>query len=75
MIEDVGIGAAFTRSKDLFKQTWGENVVGQAGLGVLGIFVMFPAVVLIVHGRRAGHRWGSSCSAPSASRGWSWPRP
>ncbi|MFI5047027.1 MAG: DUF6159 family protein [Acidimicrobiia bacterium] len=54
VIEDIGIGHAFTRSKDLFKQTWGENVVGQAGLGVLGIFVMFPAVVLIVTGAALG---------------------
>ena len=34
VIEDVGVGDAFKRSKELFKKTWGENVVGQAGLGV-----------------------------------------
>jgi hypothetical protein len=47
VIEDVGVGDAFKRSKDLFKQTWGENVVGQAGLGVLGFLVVLPAIALI----------------------------
>jgi len=54
VVEDIGIGAAFTRSKDLFKQTWGENVVGQAGLGVLGFFVAIPALVLIGTGAALG---------------------
>lgn len=54
VIEDVGVGDAFRRSKDLFKQTWGENVVGQAGLGVLGIFVVLPAVVLVGFGVALG---------------------
>ena len=71
VIEDIGIGPAFTRSKDLFKQTWGENVVGQAGLGVLGVFVVLPAVALIVwalrsartayRARRGRGSRGSSC--------------
>ena len=34
VIEDVGVVDAFKRSKELFKKTWGENVVGQAGLGI-----------------------------------------
>ena len=54
VIEDLAIGAAFTRSKDLFKQTWGENVVGQAGLGVLGVLVALPAVALIAGGAALG---------------------
>jgi hypothetical protein len=54
VIEDVGVGDAFRRSKDLFKRTWGENVVGQAGLGVLGIFVVAPAVVLVGFGVALG---------------------
>jgi hypothetical protein len=54
VIEDIGVGDAFRRSKDLFKQTWGENVAGQAGLGVLGIFVALPAFVLIGFGSALG---------------------
>jgi hypothetical protein len=54
VIEDVGVGHAFTRSKDLFKQTWGENVVGQAGLGVLGFVAALPAVALFAIGAALG---------------------
>ena len=54
VIEDVGVGDAFRRSKDLFKKTWGENVVGQAGLGVLSVLVVIPAVVLFTAGAALG---------------------
>jgi hypothetical protein len=54
VIEDVAVGHAFTRSKDLFKKTWGENAVGQAGLGVLGFIAVLPAVALIAIGGALG---------------------
>jgi len=54
VLEDVGIGAAFKRSKDLFRQTWGENVVGQAGLVVVGFLVTIPAIALFVIGAALG---------------------
>jgi len=54
VLEDIGIGAAFTRSKDLFRRTWGENVVGQAGLGVVGFLVTIPAVFLLMVGAALG---------------------
>ena len=54
VIEDVAVGHAFTRSKDLFKKTWGENVVGQAGLGVLGFIAVLPAVALFAIGGALG---------------------
>ena len=54
VIEDVGVGDAFRRSKDLFRKTWGENVVGQAGLGVLGFLVVIPAIVLFAVGAALG---------------------
>jgi hypothetical protein len=54
VIEDIAIGPAFKRSKDLFKQTWGENVVGQAGLGVLSFLVIIPALALIFVGAALG---------------------
>ena len=34
VLEDLGVGDALKRSKDLFKKTWGENVIGQVGLGM-----------------------------------------
>ncbi|MET0275856.1 MAG: DUF6159 family protein [Acidimicrobiia bacterium] len=54
VIEDIGVGAAFTRSKDLFKQTWGENVVGQFGLGAVGFLVTLPALAFIGIGAALG---------------------
>jgi hypothetical protein len=47
VIEDIGVGAALRRSKDLFKKTWGENVVGQAGLGIVGFVAMIPGLLVL----------------------------
>jgi hypothetical protein len=54
VIEDLGVGAALRRSKDLFKKTWGENVVGQAGLGIVGFFLMLPALLVVAIGAALG---------------------
>ncbi len=54
VIEDVGVGAAFKRSKDLFKKTWGENVVGQAGLGIIGFLAVLPGLLVIALGVATG---------------------
>src|SRR5829696_7929229 len=50
VLEDLGVGDALKRSKDLFKKTWGENVIGQFGLGAIGFLLSFPGIVLIVVG-------------------------
>jgi hypothetical protein len=47
VLEDLGVGDALRRSKDLFKKTWGENVIGQFGLGAVGFLLMIPGLVLI----------------------------
>ena len=47
VIEDVPVRAAIRRSGELFKQTWGENVIAMVGFGLLGFLAMLPAVVLI----------------------------
>jgi hypothetical protein len=54
VIEDLGVGAALTRSKDLFKKTWGENMIGQGGLGVVGILAVLPGAALIAAGIALG---------------------
>src|SRR5436190_2994042 len=54
VLEDLGVGAALRRSKDLFKKTWGENVVGQAGLGIVGFIAMLPGVLVIAIGAGLG---------------------
>lgn len=47
VLEDVGPVNALKRSKDLFVRTWGENVVGQFGLGVVGFVAGLPALLVI----------------------------
>jgi len=47
VLEDLGVGDALKRSKDLFKKTWGENVIGQFGLGAVGFLLMIPGLILI----------------------------
>lgn len=47
VLEDLGVGDALKRSKDLFKKTWGENVIGQFGLGFVGFLLSVPGVLLI----------------------------
>jgi len=37
VIEGTGVKDALTRSAGAFKRTWGENVVGNAGIGLVGI--------------------------------------
>ena len=54
VLEDVGVGAAFTRSKDLLKKTWGENVIGQGGLGIVGLVAMLPGILVVVIGAALG---------------------
>jgi len=50
IFEDLGIKESIKRSGDLFKKTWGENVIGQFSMmlffvpGFL-IFVLFPVII------------------------------
>jgi Family of unknown function (DUF6159) len=54
VLEDLGVGDALKRSKDLFKKTWGENVIGQGGLGIVGFLAMLPGLLLIAIGAGIG---------------------
>ncbi len=49
--EDLGPVDAVKRSVELLKQTWGENLIGNAGLGVvfglISLFVMLLAALLV----------------------------
>src|SRR4029079_791684 len=47
VLEDLGVGDALKRSKDLFKKTWGENVIGQFGLGAVGMLLSVPGLLFI----------------------------
>ncbi|MEK6974749.1 MAG: DUF6159 family protein [Candidatus Thermoplasmatota archaeon] len=46
LFDDKAIGSSLKRSGGLFKQTWGETVIGQGGLGLAG-FVVGLVVVLV----------------------------
>ena len=46
VVEGVGPITALKRSAGLFKQTWGENLVAQAGFGILGFVLILPAIVV-----------------------------
>jgi hypothetical protein len=46
VIEQVGVKEAFSRSAEAFKRTWGENVVGNGGIGLVS-FLAFLVVLLL----------------------------
>ena len=54
VIEGIGPVAAVKRSGELFKRTWGENLMANAGIGLITFLVMIvgaiPLVVLIAAG-------------------------
>lgn len=47
MLEDLGPWNALKRSGNLTKHTWGENIVAQAGFGLLALVAMLPGIALI----------------------------
>ncbi len=54
MLEDVGPWNALKRSGTLLKQTWGENIVAQAGFGILALFAALPGALVIAIGVATG---------------------
>ena len=54
VLEDVGVVDAFKRSGTLFKKTWGENVAGQAGLGIIGFLAVLPGIAVFAIGASLG---------------------
>lgn len=48
VIERNGARGAIKRSSSLLKSTWGENLVAQAGLGVLTMLAIFAALPVVV---------------------------
>lgn len=54
VLEDIGVGAGLKRSKDLFKKTWGENVIAYGGLGFVGALLVIPGVALVALGAAIG---------------------
>jgi hypothetical protein len=54
VMEGVGPINALKRSGTLFKSTWGENLVGQAGLGLVGLLAVLPGLLVIGLGILSG---------------------
>jgi hypothetical protein len=54
MLEDVGPVNALKRSGELVKQTWGENLVAQAGFGIIGMLAMLPGIAVLALGIATG---------------------
>jgi hypothetical protein len=50
VIEGVGVKEAFSRSTEALKETWGENLAGQGGIGLIGLLAMMPCAIVFVIG-------------------------
>ncbi len=48
IVENVGPFRALGRSKDLLRRTWGENLLAQAGLSIVGFILMLPGLLIAI---------------------------
>jgi hypothetical protein len=48
VIEGLTVGAAIKRSSQLFKQTWGEQVIANAGIGLVGFVALIAGLPLLL---------------------------
>lgn len=46
VVEGIGVVDAVKRSGELFRRTWGENLVAQVGFGLLGFLVTIPFAIV-----------------------------
>ncbi|HEY3091064.1 MAG TPA: DUF6159 family protein [Jatrophihabitantaceae bacterium] len=58
VLENVTVGAAIRGSSALFKRTWGENVVGNAGVGLVSFLAALPGVAVFAIGASSGGAGG-----------------
>ena len=58
IIENSGAIDSTKRSVQLFKRTWGENLVGQVGFGLISFLAFIPGVILIGIGAAIGTLFG-----------------
>lgn len=54
VLENVTVGAAIRGSSQLFKRTWGENVIGNAGVGLVSFLASLPAIAIFAIGVATG---------------------
>lgn len=46
IVEGIGPIAAIKKSAQLLKNTWGENLLAQAGIGIIGFLLMLPGIIV-----------------------------
>jgi hypothetical protein len=61
VLEGVGTKEAIRRSAAMFRNTWGENVLGNAGIGAFGFLLFLPSIALIALGVSAGGATALAC--------------
>jgi uncharacterized protein DUF6159 len=54
VLEGATTKPAVKRSTELFRNTWGENVLGNVGIGAVSFLLFLPCVALVVLGSVAG---------------------
>jgi hypothetical protein len=54
VLEGLTTKPAVKRSAELFRGTWGENVLGNVGIGAVGMLLFLPCILLVVLGAAAG---------------------
>jgi len=54
VLEGATTKPAVKRSAELFRNTWGENVLGNVGIGAVGFLLFLPCIVLVALGVAAG---------------------
>lgn len=47
IVEGLGPFASLKRSRELLRGTWGENLIGQFGLGIIGFLMMLPGIIVL----------------------------
>lgn len=63
VFEGVGVGEAVKRSAAMLKQTWGENLIVNAGIGLLSFLLALPAILVMVAGAATGTALGFGVTA------------
>ena len=58
VFEKVGVGQAIKRSTAMLRHTWGENLIVNAGIGLLAMVLILPAGVLVALGAATGTTLG-----------------
>ena len=47
VVEGIGTGKALKKSGSLVRNTWGENLAGHIGLGIVGFLLILPSIALV----------------------------